>query len=136
MNDWSHFTTNLPKLGKTLEAEMMLHFWQRGRETAFDMIERLKQVITCSYQMEQEETRAKYERNGYQVYRLKDADVVTKPGVCGYCGTKTNDHAEGCPMFNGAHVSSVLASHLCKRCGYCNGESDDHGADCPLGVGT
>ncbi len=101
-HDWSHFTANLPKLGKTLEAEMTLHFWRASRETAMDMIERLKQVIACSYAMEQEETRAKYERSGWVVYPIPDGMEVVRMGVCRYCGTKSDEHAEACVMWSAA----------------------------------
>ncbi len=102
MSDWSHHITPLPKLGKTLEAEMTLHFWLKSRATALDMIERLKQVIACSYAMEQEETRAKYERGGWVVHTLKDCDVVTKPGMCGYCGGQAGAHSEACALWSAA----------------------------------
>jgi len=99
MSDWSDLTTRLPKLLHNLEAEMTLHYWKQSRMTCEEMIERIKGVIGCSYDEERKEMQAKYARNGYEVYQLKEADVVTKPGICGYCGGRSGDHFEGCALW-------------------------------------
>src|SRR6185369_4354238 len=100
MSDWSDLTTRLPKLLHNLEAEMTLHWWKQSRATCEEMIERIKGVVSCSYEMERKETQAKYERIGWVVHNLKDADVVTRPGVCGYCGGKAGDHSEACALWS------------------------------------
>lgn len=102
MSDWSHYTTRMPKLVTNLEAEMTLHLWLKSRETCLDMIERLKQVIACSYEMEREETEKKYARMGYTVFRLNDHDAVAKAGICPYCGGKEGEHADICAMWAAA----------------------------------
>jgi hypothetical protein len=102
MSDWSEPLLLARKRLATVEACCTLHMWRDAAAAISTVHELLQGIQSAILLQESEHTRLKYERGGWVLHNLKEYDVVAKKGVCGYCGSKTEEHAEGCAMWSAA----------------------------------
>ncbi len=97
--DWAEPLLQARKSLATAEACCTLQLWDQARNALTSCDGSLREVASAILLLESEHMRIRYEQQGWKLYRLKDVDAVARPGVCPYCGTRGNEHAEGCAMY-------------------------------------